>query len=181
MEQRTILHLLPLSDQNLITSQKQKVVQQFTSQTVDLRAKEPHTKIVRQHLAVAVQSTSKTLSSFQTTLILKKCLSSIARPFLVVPFTFTSILSIIARTFKNVLSKETLLYQAAIQKTGSALFLTVRQGLIDECNFARSNKANLLKITNNFDGGKNAKVLSNEKEKGGLLKTNGCFILLKIE
>lgn len=54
---------------------------------------------------------------------------------------------------------------------GSALFLTARQGKVDDCTFIGTGKDSMLKVTDNFDGGRNAKVLSNE---GGLLTISGC-------
>lgn len=65
------------------------------------------------------------------------------------------------------------------EKGGTAVFLTVKNGKINDCTFIGSNKGNLIKVTNNYDGGLNAIQLDKQNSQQLLLISDCSFHQMK--
>lgn len=70
-------------------------------------------------------------------------------------------------------SRNSLISGKGSENGGTALYLTVRKGTVNDCTFSETNKGNMIKISNNYDGGRSAVHLDNHK-KDDLLLINGC-------
>ena len=70
-------------------------------------------------------------------------------------------------------SRNSLILETGRENGGTALYLTVRKGTVNDCTFSETNKGNMIKISNNYDGGRNAVHLNSHK-KDDLLSINGC-------
>lgn len=62
---------------------------------------------------------------------------------------------------------------------GSAIFLTVKNGKINGCTFTSSKKGNLIKVTNDYDGGLNAVQLDKQNSLQLLLISDCSFHQMK--
>lgn len=72
-----------------------------------------------------------------------------------------------------IFTRNSLLSSSGSENGGTAIFLTVKKGKVNDCTFSSHGKGNLIKVTDIYDGGLSAIQLS--KQKSILLISSCCF------